>query len=157
MIPYIESQYTAEYIANVLWKQRIAQVSSIVLIPYLKNTSVVHTAYITIASWCDSEIAYNFIQRLKDGSKETRIVHNSDEWWSIHINTHNSGNIFLCNYSTIFPSNYFERDETQCKQIDLKDIQDLVKEEIREQEMLDRAVSRSHNVTLRAHQVAFNI
>jgi hypothetical protein len=149
MIPCVEAQYTAEYIANVLWKQHIAQVSNIILIPYLKNTTVVQTAYITIANWCDSEVAYNFIQRLKDPSRETRLIHKSDNWWPVQINTHNSGNIFLYTYSTAFEPTYFE------KKMDFKEIKDLVKEEIQEHAMLDRAISRSQNVTLRSHQLAF--
>ena len=35
MIFRIQPQYTAEYIANVFWKHRIAQVKNITLFPYL--------------------------------------------------------------------------------------------------------------------------
>ena len=40
MIANVESQHTAEYIANVFWNQNIAQVNSITLIPYLKETEI---------------------------------------------------------------------------------------------------------------------
>jgi hypothetical protein len=97
MINCVESQYSQEYIANVFWRQNIAKVSTITLIPYLNNSKICRIAYINIAQWCDSEAAYNFIQRLKDSSKEARIVHNDDEWWPVQINTHNNGEILEIN------------------------------------------------------------
>jgi hypothetical protein len=113
MINCVESQYTQEYIANVFWRQHIAKVSSITLIPYLKNCEICSIAYINIDQWCDSEAAYNFIQRLKDPSRETRIVHNDDDWWPVQINTHNNGEIYVGAYTLAFPSSYFVRDESE--------------------------------------------
>jgi len=111
MINCVESQYTQEYIANVFWRQHIARVSSITLMPYLKNDEIYNLAYINIDQWCDSEAAYNFIQRLKDSSREVRIVHQDDDWWPVQINTHNNGAICVGAYTLAFPSSYFERDE----------------------------------------------
>lgn len=111
MIPCVESQYTQEYIANVLWSQHIAKVSSITLIPYIKNSEIYSIAYIAIAEWCDTEAAYNFIQRLKNPDREARLVHHSDDWWPIQLNTHNDGNIAVGSYTVGFASDYFQRDE----------------------------------------------
>ena len=112
MIPWVESQYTQEYIANVLWSQHLANVSSITLIPYIKNAENYSIAYIAIAEWCDTEAAYNFIQRLKNPYRETRLVHHSDDWWPIQLNTHNDdGNISVCTYTVGFDSDYFQRIE----------------------------------------------
>lgn len=111
MIPCIESQYTQEYIANVFWKQHIAKVSSITLIPYIKNCEIFSIAYINIASWCDSEAAYNFIQRLKNQDRETRIVHDDDNWWLVELNTHNNGDINVGSYTVTFDSSYFVKSE----------------------------------------------
>ena len=111
----IMMQYNSEYIANIFWKQNIAQVSSITLLPYLRGTKVYQIAYVSIATWCDSEVAYNFIRRLKDETKDTRIVYQSDYWWPIRINTHNSGNIFLGPYTTIFPETFFKKLEQEEK------------------------------------------
>jgi len=111
MINCVESQYTQEYIANVFWRQHIAKVGSITLIPYLKNGEICSIAYIAIDEWCDSEAAYNFIQRLKDSSREVRIVHQDDDWWPVQINTHNNGAICVGAYTLAFPSSYFVRDE----------------------------------------------
>jgi hypothetical protein len=110
MINCVESQYTQEYIANVFWRQHIAKVSSITLIPYLKNGEVCSIAYVYIDQWCDSEAAYNFIQRLNNPSNEARIVHHDDNWWPVQINTHNNGDIYVGFYTTAFPSSYFVRD-----------------------------------------------
>jgi len=82
IIPRIERQYTQKYIADVFWRQHIAKVSSITLIPYSK---MYNTAYITIGEWSDTEIAYNFIQRVNNLYKEARIVHRDDEWWPIQL------------------------------------------------------------------------
>lgn len=111
MIPCVESQYTQEYIANVLWSQHIAKVSSITLIPYIKNSEIYSIAYIAIGEWCDTEAAYNLIQRLKNPEREARLVHYSDDWWPIQINTHNDGNINVGSYTVGFASDYFQRAE----------------------------------------------
>ena len=110
MIKCVESQYTQEYIANVFWRQNIAKVSSITLIPYLKNSENYSIAYIAIDEWCASEVAYNFINRLKDTSKEARLVHSVDDWWPVEINTHNNGDIWLGAYTVVFTSDYFVKD-----------------------------------------------
>ena len=109
MISRIPYQYTAEYIANVFWNQRIAQVSTITLFPYLQGQDVFQRAYVTIGIWSDSEVAYNLIQRLKDNSKRSRIVHQDDLWWPVRINTHIAGFYYLDRHTTVFPENYFER------------------------------------------------
>lgn len=107
-------QYTAEYIANIFWSQGIAKVKSIVLTPYLYNSSFYQTAYIHIDSWCDSEIAYNFIKRLQDKQKTTRIVHHVDDWWPVKINTMEANTIMkLYQYSgknlTTFEESYYQK------------------------------------------------
>ena len=138
IITNVEAKYNAEYIANVFWNQNIAQVSSITLIPYLKDTEIVQIAYIAIETWCDSEVAYNFIQRLKRREGEHRIVHQSDDWWSVRINTPNNGTLLLgpygTKYTTEFDSTYF------------------IKEDI-----LKQTAETSQNVTLRAYQYAYVI
>ena len=109
MISRILPEYTAEYIANVFWNRNIAQVSSVTLLPYLQDSILFQTAYVNIAAWTDSEIAYNFIERLKDTTKNARIVHHEDFWWPVKINTHNDGNISVGPYTTTFPETYFKR------------------------------------------------
>jgi len=109
-IPSVELKYTSEYIATKLWKLEIAKVDCITMIPYLRDNEVFNLAYVYIESWCDSEAAFNFINSLKDFTKETRLFHNSDDWWSIEMNTHNSGNINLYSYTKKFNNYFFEKD-----------------------------------------------
>ena len=110
VISRIEPKYTAEYIANVLWNRNIARVSTITLYPYFQGPDVFHRAYVNIAAWVDSEIAYNFIQRLKDDSKKTRIVHHDEFWWPV---TQFAG--FYDNqqytYTFVFHESYFNKPE----------------------------------------------
>ena len=112
MIFRIQPQYTAEYIANVFWKHRIAQVKSITLFPYLQGSNVYQRAYITIDNWSDSEVAYNFIQRLKQKSKPTRIVYKDDLWWPVKINTNIAGW-----RRTVFPESYFNKPAARVKPV----------------------------------------
>lgn len=111
VISKIHYQYTSEYIANVFWNQNIAQVSTITLLPYIQGIEVFQRAYITIAAWCDSEVAYNLIQRLRDPSKKCRIVHLDELWWPVKINTQIAGYYYLDHYTTVFPETYFKRPE----------------------------------------------
>lgn len=124
MIPFVESQYTQEYIANVFWSQYIAKVSMITLIPYIKNSTICSIAYISIAEWCDSEAAYNFIQRLNNPDKETRIVHYEDEWWPILLNTHNNGDINVGSYTRAFDSSYFVKEVQEPRVVDEEELED---------------------------------
>jgi hypothetical protein len=154
VIPCVEMCYTAEYIANVFWSQGIAQVSSITLFPYPTNTEFLQMAYINIASWCDTEVAYNFLQRLKDMNKETRLVHSSEDWWLVEVNTNNG---FMFNYSTSFPPAYFEKD-TKHHPSELKELQDLIFDDMdaEEEAMYYNAYNNSQYVTLRPHQLAYS-
>ena len=125
MINCVETQYTQEYIANVFWRQHIAKVSSITLIPYLKNGCVYNIAYITIENWCESENAYNFMRRLNDPSKEARIVYQDDNWWPIEINTHNNGELNAGVYTTVFTDEYFENNEPEKEEEQEEELDDL--------------------------------
>lgn len=119
MITSVESQYTQEYIANVFWNQNIATVSSVTLIPYMKNHKMYSLAYVSLSEWHDNEATYNFINRLKNRYIETRIIHHNDEWWSIQINTHNAGIVNVDDWTLEFDSSYFQRSEVApCSEAD---------------------------------------
>ena len=85
----MDRHITPEYIAQIFERNKIAQVSHIVLIPYVKvignYIKHVQKAYITIGGWYDTESAYNFIQRLKDPTKEARLVYHLDNWWAVYL------------------------------------------------------------------------
>ena len=150
LIPCIEAQYTAEYIAKVIRRLRIAEVSNITLYPYFKNNKVFQIACVDIANWCDSEVAYNFIQSLKNSKKETRLVHFSDNWWPVEIKRSSKQitNYRAENNKLSFIVSYTEFMTNMDKDYD----KDNDKEK-----MFDRAVNNSQHVTLRKHQKHYKI
>jgi len=181
MINCVESQYTAEYIANVFWRLNLAKVSSITLIPLLKKGEVFNIAYIYIDNWFDSEVAYNFIYNLKYSIREPRLVHYVDEWWPVQFNTHNEGNINVGIYTTKFDSSYFEKPEPEqnrpiqglnndyytieeaeeylfyLKQSNFYYKKEQIAQEIIHFENELHVHKLSQNVTLRPHQKHFNL
>ena len=108
IINNIDVEFSAIYIGNMFWKHNIAQVSSITLLPIIGNGQL---AIIEIRHWCDSEVAYNFIRRLRMPEGEARIVHTDDQWWPVQAttleNAHHRNNPY---YTTWFPGVYFEPD-----------------------------------------------
>ena len=89
-IPLVDISHNAEYIMDALYCNNIAVVSSVTIKRVSKKSRVFNRAYIDIAEWMPSEAAYNFIQRLKDPSKEARFVHGDDDWWHFEINKKSS-------------------------------------------------------------------
>jgi hypothetical protein len=113
IIPCVEHEYTHEYIANAFWKQRIAKVSSVTLIPYVKGNAIYDIAYINIECWHDSENAYHFIQKLNNPNKETRLVHYEDNWWVVE----KSVNMFSIRDATVqFETSYYEKVEEEVEE-----------------------------------------
>lgn len=102
-----------EYIANVFWSQGIAKVSALTFISYLKNFELYYVVYINIAEWCDTEVAYNFIQRLINPEREARLVYSEDNWWPVEINTENISDKIndIGVYSVNVELNRFENDD----------------------------------------------
>ena len=137
IISGITEGYTSEYIANVLWKQGLAQVSRITMLPYLEHDSntICFTAYADIQAWADTEAAFNFIKRL-DKTFVARIVHHDDDAWHVRLNTRYNANdnVHLFAYATNFNTQYYlqplEQTATQeLEDIDLEleqDMQDLL-------------------------------
>jgi len=138
--------HTAEYIANVFWSQNIAQIKSIVLTPYLYKSTFYQTAYIHIESWGDSESAYNFMKRLQNKTKITKIVHQIEDWWPVAINTMETKTIMNLyqhsgKYLTTFDKSYYVKEEPT-------DFDTISDEEL---------MHLSKNVTLRPHQMSFAV
>lgn len=110
IISGITEGYTSEYIANVLWKQGLAQVSRITMLPYLEHDSntICFTAYADIQAWADTEAAFNFIKRL-DKTFVARIVHHDDDAWHVRLNTRYNANdnVHLFAYATNFNTQYY--------------------------------------------------
>lgn len=113
LITGIQMQYNAEYIARIFWDQNIAKVSSVTLLPYLQGKTAFQKAYVNIATWCDREVAYNFIQRLKTkGAKGTKIVYHVDYRWMVYNNTIQTNKLDCFEkYTTKIPETFYEKEE----------------------------------------------
>lgn len=118
IIPFVEGKYTAEYIANTFWYEGVARVNRITLLPNLYQNQVFFIAYVDIEEWFDSEYAYNFINNLKNLSNVSYLYHTNKLYWTVGLNTHNSGNIYLYSYSTDFPKSYFIKEDEDYHGID---------------------------------------
>lgn len=112
LIINLDVKCSAEYICNLFWEQNIAQINSITMLPYLSTTGMKNYAVIDVRHWCDTEIAYNFIQRLKVPEGEARLIHTDEQWWPVHMTTiencHMNNNYHY--YTTMFPKSYYEED-----------------------------------------------
>lgn len=93
-IPFVDKDITPEFIADVIEKNGLAKVKCIAIEPY-KSTYVsivknglnqYNRVYVGIKAWEDTEVAYNFIYRLRNPNRETRLVFRDDEWWQVEIN-----------------------------------------------------------------------
>lgn len=86
LIPSIDVSFDANYIMDTFYCQDIATISSVTIIPCDSESGPINQVYIVIHEWHPTEVAYNFIQRLKDPSREAKIVHTDDDWWAVEIN-----------------------------------------------------------------------
>lgn len=118
MIFNLNPQYTAQYIALALWRAEIAMVSSITLIPEIKNDMISNIAYINIESFCDTEAASHFVRTMAMTGDYIFIHEESDpenSTWVLQKNTHNSGNLYVGSYTTIFMSDFFRYQQVEAE------------------------------------------
>ena len=145
MIPCVEfPSYVAyedqpHYVANTFLKQNIAKINDITLIPYWRNGVVVYVGFITILEWLDTENSYNFIQKLKNPSKETRMVYDDDDWWVIQLNTGDECNFAVENYTVYFsyPADFedvevedVEVEDVEVEDVEVEDVEVKVEEKV---------------------------
>jgi hypothetical protein len=119
MIRDLESQYNAEYIANVFWGKCIARVSSITLIPYIIDDKITNTAYVEIDSFCETEEGRNCAKAMTfcDGMMIGHATPNEDNIWVIEPNTHYPGELCVGNFTTKFAADFFESKEEKSQQV----------------------------------------
>lgn len=82
-IPFIEIYIDADFIMNLFYENNLATISRVT---FENNGTAYKKAYVDIYEWHDSEIAYNFIQRLKNEKIETKLIYTDDDWWVVKIN-----------------------------------------------------------------------
>jgi hypothetical protein len=108
MISEVKTHYTAEHIAFILLTKEICHVSSITLIPQIYNEEIYNIAYIDIHSYCDTEVAYEFIEHIKSGVFMLNHDNDPDNVWVFQNNIHNSGQLSVGSYTTNF---YYDDNE----------------------------------------------
>lgn len=109
-IASIDSYLGADYIMEVFYCLKIATISRVTIVPLYGKSKA--QAYIDIHEWHSTESAYNFIQRLKNPTREARIVHNDDDWWVVEVN--NNPSITTCEKMAKFTTvNYIAIDDTK--------------------------------------------
>ena len=81
-IPHVFPNFTEEYIANVFEDLNIGIVDHVDLVSKLDNQgNSYNAAYIHFRYWCSGAAAENMYYRIKDTSKEARIVHDDPWYW----------------------------------------------------------------------------
>ena len=107
---------------DLFYADGIATISEIYYIPYYKTEGGLYYAvYITVNGWHDTEVAYNFIKKLKKSSA-TLLYDNVDELsWPVYILDHKrpSNGYSIINY-LIHPDNdtFQTLDLSNLKQLD---------------------------------------
>lgn len=138
LIPRIEKKINAEFIADVFSRNGIAEVSKVYIEKAnTKPKTKYNCAYIAIKSWHETKTAENFIQRLLNPNRETRIVYNADDnWWVVKINKNMSKLEATFNVLTVF----CEKEVCQDDELSLQVIMD-------EDEVLDPEPDIDYNKT----------
>jgi hypothetical protein len=164
MICNIKPEYSADYIANVLLSREIAYVTSVTLIPEIKNNDAIfNIAYIDIKSYCETECAYDFIENLKYGFF---ILHNNSEEtpWIIKKNTHNSGGLCVGTYTTNFVYENWIQEEREIEyptfeefknELSIQQVEYPTFEDFKNEMRLEYAINNSKNITLRSYQHSY--
>lgn len=90
LIPVVSNSTTPGDIVTLFYKLDIATIKRVTLLPVADVTdNVSNSAYIEIGYWHDTETAYRFIERLRDNTKECRIVYDDPLWWNVIVNHEN--------------------------------------------------------------------
>jgi hypothetical protein len=85
-IPCLEVSVNGQQLIDAFYINEIATVSKVTIVPFLKNLTIYNKAYVDILEWHDTEVSYNFIQRLRNPSREARLVYSDDDWFAMYIN-----------------------------------------------------------------------
>lgn len=104
IITNVNQQTTAEYIADVLWKQKICKVSSISLVHEIRNDNVSLIAYVEIDRFCETEAAYEFVYNLTADCSvfchDKDDLENMDKHWFLKNDPNKYGKSCATRYNT---------------------------------------------------------
>ena len=126
-IPFVELNCDADYIMDAFYCQSIATVSRVTSVPFHNKYGTYNRVYVDIHEWHPTEVAYNFIQRLKNENCEARIVHNDDDWWPVEVNNSLTPSPINSQSTTI---NYLVEETKGLEFLDLSPQEDLEWESI---------------------------
>lgn len=84
-MPRIQSDYSADDMMEDFYINGIATVSRVAYKPYVYENVLYYRAYVRIAEWHDNESAYNFVNRLKNKTIETRFIYEGENWFVVRI------------------------------------------------------------------------
>jgi hypothetical protein len=110
LIRSIGNHITHNFIANIFWQKEIAQVSSVTLIPQSPNNDgeITYVAYITFETYCETEAAYDFICRLKEGFYNFQ--YEQGKFWVVEKGNHIDGEIYIEKQTEFYDRYYYEDD-----------------------------------------------
>jgi hypothetical protein len=77
----------AALVAYHLEKLGLFKTKAICVFPEFNGKTQFYRAYVEVAEWCDREMAYNMIKRIKNPRQEARLVFNDDDWWTVEETT----------------------------------------------------------------------
>ena len=81
-IPHVFPNFTEEYIASVFENLNIGVVDHVDLVAKLdRQGNPYNAAYIHFKYWCSGPAAENMYYRIKDDTKEARIIHDDPWFW----------------------------------------------------------------------------
>ena len=87
-IPHVFQNFTSEYIGSVFEKLNIGVINHVDLVAKVdRQGKPYNAAYIHFKYWCSGPAAENMYYRIKDTSKEARIVHDDPWFWILLENT----------------------------------------------------------------------
>jgi hypothetical protein len=91
-ISNVNSDFNANDIMDTLYCQSIATVSRVTLVPNITTYKDIlkgdnYNAYIEIANWHETELAYKVIKRLSKSTRAVPLSYSANKWWNIELNT----------------------------------------------------------------------
>ncbi len=73
----------ANKIALIFENLGLFKTKKICVFPEFNGVTRFYRAYVEVEEWCDREMAYNLIKRIKNPRQEARVVYNDDDWWTL--------------------------------------------------------------------------
>jgi hypothetical protein len=107
VISGIPIKYTHNFIAELFWNRKIAQISSINSLPYFDGEHVYQRSYITFERFRAYEEAYCFIESLNDKTTPTCIQISWTERWQVNNNENNSVSDYVY-FTSVFPDSFYQ-------------------------------------------------